>query len=289
MTGAWHGGRLTTDHERVVRRHLDAPRLVADMSWGLVDTVVLHVRDGNRQFVVKAAGPKNHHIGREITAHEHWTGPLVSAGLIGRMVAADRRANLLITTYLPGELVEGTAVEHDPETYRQAGEALRLLHRQHRTPDVDYEAQQQERSLRWLNGEHRIAPSIEARVREILASWQPSPRDVVPCHGDFQPRNWLMDEERLRVIDMGRFALRPAETDLARLTVRQWRERPTLATAFLAGYGDDPRQGTQWSIDLLREAVGTAVWAHQVGDERFEAEGHRLLAETLMRPDLDAR
>ncbi|MBS9376660.1 hypothetical protein GON09_005681 [Rhodococcus sp. B50] len=31
----------------------------------------------------------------------------------------------------------------------------------------------------------------------------------------------------------------------------------------------------------LREAIGTAVWAYQVGDEPFENEGHRMLADAL--------
>jgi hypothetical protein len=31
----------------------------------------------------------------------------------------------------------------------------------------------------------------------------------------------------------------------------------------------------------VREAIGTAVWAHLVGDVAFEAQGHRMLAEVL--------
>ena len=33
----------------------------------------------------------------------------------------------------------------------------------------------------------------------------------------------------------------------------------------------------------LREGIGTAVWAHEVGDEVFEAQGHQMLADTLAR------
>jgi hypothetical protein len=32
---------------------------------------------------------------------------------------------------------------------------------------------------------------------------------------------------------------------------------------------------------LLREAIGTAVWAYQVGDERFEQEGHQMIENVL--------
>ena len=36
-------------------------------------------------------------------------------------------------------------------------------------------------------------------------------------------------------------------------------------------------------VDVLREAVGTAVWAYQVGDEPFEKQGHRMLQDALRR------
>lgn len=34
-------------------------------------------------------------------------------------------------------------------------------------------------------------------------------------------------------------------------------------------------------IFTLREATGTAMWAHHVDDEPFECEGHRLIADAL--------
>lgn len=41
----------------------------------------------------------------------------------------------------------------------------------------------------------------------------------------------------------------------------------------------DPRVRERWHILQIREAIATAVWAYQVGDERFEAEGHRRIAD----------
>lgn len=87
----------------------------------------------------------------------------------------------------------------------------------------------------------------------------------------------------LRVIDFGRFEFRPAATDLCRLAVQQWARVPALEGAFLDAYGADPRAPELWRIDLLREAVGTAAWAHHVGDEQFEAQGHRMLDAALAR------
>lgn len=85
----------------------------------------------------------------------------------------------------------------------------------------------------------------------------------------------------VRAIAFGRFAYRPAMTDLARLAAQQWRGRPALERAFLDGYGPDPREPDLWRLNALREAIGAACWAYQVRDEPFERQGHRVLAEAL--------
>jgi hypothetical protein len=64
--------------------------------------------------------------------------------------------------------------------------------------------------------------------------------------------------------------------------VQQWQQDPDLEAAFLARYGEDPRHPNVWRMDLLREAVGTAVWAYRIGDEAFENQGHRMLQQALL-------
>lgn len=112
-------------------------------------------------------------------------------------------------------------------------------------------------------------------------SYRPGPVSTVPTHGDWHPRNWLLDGNAVRIIDFGRFEFRPPVSDFCRLDARTWRGRPELEKAFLRGYGSNPREEPLWSMTLLREAIGTAVWAYQVGDETFEAQGHRMLTESL--------
>lgn len=253
------------------------------MSWGLVDTKVLRVRDGDRDVVVKAAGQANHHIGREITAHESYTGPLVELARTGRLIAADRASNVLIMEYQAGELVEGTPNEFDPDVHKQAGSILRALHSQTRCMDDVYEQRATATAIAWLDREHRVEPHAEAEARRVLGAYRPGPVETVPTHGDWQPRNWLIEGTLVRAIDFGRFDFRPPATDLCRLAAQQWKYDASLETSFLDGYGGDPRDGYLWSIDLLREAIGTAVWAYQVGDFEFEAHGHRLLAEAVAR------
>ena len=277
----WHTGRLTDQQVRVVESWLSTPTLVEDLSWGLVDTVVLHVATGEADAIVKAGGSTNHHIGREITAHETYTGPLVAAGGGARLIGANRDANVLMTEYLPGRLVEGTPAELEPETYVRAGRLLRLFHGQTERSD-DFERTATARALAWLDSEHRIAPAAEREARRILTDYQPEPVSVVPTHGDWQPRNWLVHEGDVTVIDFGRFAFRPAASDLCRLAAQQWRTEPGLEAAFLLGYGSDPRDATLWRMLQLREAIGTAAWAYQVDATEFEAQGHRMLDEALL-------
>jgi thiamine kinase-like enzyme len=119
------------------------------------------------------------------------------------------------------------------------------------------------------------------RLRSLL---EPAPAgvvDLVPTHGDWQPRNWIIEDGILRAIDFGRFAFRPAASDFARLAAQEWRDSPACESAFFEGYGADPREPTSWRLLRAAEAVGTAAWAYHVGDELFEAQGHRMIAEVL--------
>ncbi len=261
---------------------LGSVRVVADLSWGQVDTVVLDVvTEGGREAIIKASGPDNHHLDRELDAHDGWTAPLEAEGLAARLVGGNRAQRIAILEYLPGRLAEGTADEHSADFHRAAGRALRILHSGAVRVDDEYAQRTIGRALRWLDGEHRIDPALAEIARTRLGSAPTGPRRVVPTHGDWQPRNWLTDGGTFRLIDFGRFAFRPAETDLCRLQVQQWRTHPALADAFLSGYGADPRASASWETDLLCEAVGTACWAFQVGDEPFEAQGHRMLHDAL--------
>jgi hypothetical protein len=251
------------------------------MSWNLVDTVVLDVATAYERVVIKAAGPQNHHIGREITAYQGFTDCLARTGHAAQLLHEDRHANLLVLRYLDGSLVEGSDAEFVCDTYRQAGRLARVFHDQAARTEPEWEAAAVAKSMAWLEKPHRIQPCIAARLRAILAQHRPQPVVVVPTHGDWQPRNWLSDEGRIKVIDFGRFAWRPAVTDFCRLAAQQWRRDRRLESAFITGYGGDPRTPEQWRMLALHEAIGTAVWAHQSGDERFENQGHRMIDDAL--------
>ncbi len=132
-----------------------------------------------------------------------------------------------------------------------------------------------------LDRPHRIAPGTEARLRAEVGAWPTPVVALVPTHGDWHPRNWLVHGRCLSVIDFGRTRLRPADTDLVRLAAQQFRTEPALEEAFLDRYGEDPREPAAWRRRRMYEAIATATWAHQVGDARFERQGHRMIADVL--------
>ena len=258
--------------------------VVDDHSWGLVGTTVLELRSRGRRYIVKGGGDGDHHLAREITAHRQWLGPWTSLGRAPSLVRADEDARLLLATYLPGELVEGTSHEHSADAYCQAGDLLARFHGQVAVlDDGEFESRQKFETLRWLSGPHRIAPDTAALLTGVVEDWPTPPSTVVPTHGDWQPRNWIVHDGSVGIIDFGRAALRPASTDFGRLAVQQFLAHPDLEQAFLQGYGTDPREPGSWARLQVREAVGTAAWAYKVGDEAFEQQGHRMIAEAVRR------
>ena len=208
-------------------------------------------------------------------------GTLAGSGRGAWLLHVDRDQNILATSYLPGTLVKDHAAAGDVDTYRQAGELPRRLSRS---------GAQTVGGLRISDGcpGDRLAGqrsphrrSHGQRLRDAIAGHDHEPAALVPTHGDWQPRNWLIHEGRVSVIDLGRADWRPALTDLARLARQEWQGRPDLEAAFLSGYGSDPREPAAWQRTLLREAIGTAVWAYQVGDQQFEAQGHQMISQAL--------
>jgi Phosphotransferase enzyme family len=274
-------GSLSARQRELLDQWLPGACIERNHSWGLVQTTVLEVTHAGARFIVKAGGDQDHHIAREIDAHRRWLHPWTSIGRAPALEHADVAAKLLVTRFQPGELVQGGRDAGNPDTYRQAGQLLALLHAQTAVTSDDYEQRANEKSLTWFDGPHRIAPHTVARLRAEIASWPEPAAVLVPTHGDWQPRNWLIHDGVVTIIDFGRMALRPALTDFGRLVVQEFRGRPGLEAAFLDGYGADPREPGAWHRSRVRDAIGTAAYAYQIGSGPFEAQGHRMIAEVL--------
>lgn len=270
--------RLSPVQRDLLARWLPDATVVADLSWGLVETTVLELLSDQGRLVVKAGGVSDGHIARELRAHREWLGPWVATGHAPELLHGDVASKILVTRYLRGVLVEGTAAQDDPDTYRQAGSLLAAFHDQLSVVDDEWHDRFRARVEQHLARPHRIDCEIVNRVQAEMADWPSGGARVVPTHGDWQPRNWLVDDDVVRVIDLGRADLRPPSEDFVRIARQDFARDPSLEAAFLEGYGGDPREPEEWRRALVGEAVGTAVWAFGVGDHAFENFGHQQLA-----------
>lgn len=285
---------LTEEQRTLLHEWLPGLTIIQDHSWGTIETTVLEATAPSPaatttttaaatspRYIIKAGGPSDHHMAREIHAYNNWASAWRPGVDAPKPLKSHKTAKLLVTEYLDGTLVQGHPAEQDPETYRQTGALLRRFHDQHREPHPNYELKENRKLLRLLEQPHRIPADHVTHLRDTVPKWPNQPATIVPTHGDWQPRNWLIHEGSIRVIDFGRAALRPNYTDLVRLQFQQFATVPGSEAAFLDGYGRDPREPESWYREQVRQAVATAVWAFGVGDEPFELAGRAHLTRLL--------
>jgi Ser/Thr protein kinase RdoA (MazF antagonist) len=251
------------------------------MSWGVQGILVLRVATPEGLAVVKASDV-NHHIQRELRAYRQMTASLGDRA--PRLLHADPRAGVVVTTWVPGRLVEGGPVEFSPQIFQQAGELLARF-QEPRQETRSYDPAALNKIDDFARRAEPLVPSdLLAAARRIAARHVASPRLLYATHGDYQPRNWIEDGGQLAVIDFGRSGYRPWVTDLVRLEYSYFSDHPDLRSAFLTGYGRDPAdEADSWRLDSLLQSLGTLVWAHDVGDGLFEADGRRMLEQVVER------
>lgn len=253
-------GNLTAHQRELLAEWLPDAELVHDHSWGLIGTTVLEMSHEGVRYIVKAGDGRDHHLARELRAHRLWVEPWVSQGRAPQLLRADDDAKLLLRQYVEGESAAGSTREYDPDIYHQAGMLLGHLHNQFSLENKEYEAEAKQKTLSWLDKPHRIAPDVVVRLRAEVESWPTVPVAVVPTHGDWQPRNWLVHEGIVSVIDFGRADLRPAVTDFTRLAPNSsaaTRSSRLLSLTGMAAIPVSPMHGaTPGSRRLLRPPYG---------------------------------
>lgn len=275
---------LTELQHFFVQHALGLYDIVTDHSWGITDTVVLHVKNDLGEYIVKAFGPDNHHFERELLAYQSASPTLANQDRASFLRAFDDESRVLIFDILPGEISENTPRHLCPELHAEAGRLLRMLHDVRAHEDSNACQKEHQRALSWLDGDHPLSSAAARECQRVLQAFEPELITAVPTHGDYQPRNWLLAPDGvLRIIDFGRFALRGRMEDFMFLEAKVWRKHRNLELAFMKGYGKDPRAGNEqgWFIARLRAAIGIAAWAHQVGLPDFSQLGVAWVNELL--------
>ncbi len=279
----------------VLERWFPDHRVVADHTWPGQTSVVLEVAtaDGDRVIAKASTGPAfDHHLDRELRAHR-MLGDQLGRGF-PQLLCADDDARVLVTRWLPGRLAEGSEWELDPAVHRAAGALLRRF--QGAAPATEAPGHGADTialgRLHLDQATSLISASLRVRAAERLDAAEPTPARLVPTHGDFQPRNWLVDPDRptpdgtpeVSLIDFGRFDQRPWYSDLVRLRHGAQVRRPELRAALHEGLQLDGTRldaDESWHLEQLVQSLSTVVWATHVGELDFAEHGRSMLERTL--------
>jgi hypothetical protein len=175
------------------------------------------VRDGDR-FGKTGVGPELLAAQQELWAHRHELGFAVAEPL-------GYEDGTLWLAAVPG-------VQPGPEHAERMGAALRTLHESGVRPAALREPPNHATEL------IRRVPELRDRVEELLAD-PPPPGEPRPIHGAPHPPQWLVDGDRLGLIDFDRLALGDPEVDVAAFMAAAAAEDDgePVAEAFARGYG----------------------------------------------------
>ncbi len=241
---------------------------------------VVRVRDARGQeFVVKQHGSRSKHD-REVHAYRYWTAALAPSA--PRLIAADSATMTIVITMLPGQPCSGVpkaAIHH------QAGALLRRFHDTEPARELPWlHCWLGDRIHYWTSQAKTLLPAEDALVVDshLTALRRIGVAYGVPCHLDFQPRNWLLDESgNLSLVDFEHARTNLPARDLVRLRFRVWPSRPDLQDAFFNGYGrrlTDAEDELVWHLGAL-DALAALVRGRQTGDRALTTSGAATLRQ----------
>lgn len=272
---------------------------------GNAATYAWHGRDGTAVLkVYRAIRP----FRQEVRAYREWLPSLVEvpkllavrerapyALLLERLqgaplAALGRDSAAAVHPHAAADSAVASGSEAEAEAHRRAGRWLRRLHS---VPfeDRDPLSLRDAYAARWrrlMAPEARCAAVAAdrlewawAQLREALPRIGSASR--VPCHHDFEPRNWLVDHAGrwVGVVDFEHARPDHPLSDVARLAAYLWPRRPDLERAFWHGYRREPNPDVQAVIDAfaVSEAVQRLCWALEHRDGELAAAAEWALSE----------
>ncbi|MET9697790.1 phosphotransferase [Streptomyces sp. NPDC006529] len=133
---------------------------------------------------------------------------------------------------------------------------------------------------RLTEDEWQLIRDHAARLRRV------GPVPVGHIHGDNQPRNWMVFEGVLALIDFERARPAACVQDFIILTATQWADHPDREKAFFRGYGRSLTDAERQALRCLTvlDAVNCLAWGPDNGDELVTARVRRTL-DRLMREE----
>jgi hypothetical protein len=241
-----------------------------------------------QEFVAKRHLNQQKHQ-REDHAYTQWVPALSERA--PRLIASEPRVPAIVMTAIPGEPADGGVTGSPPhpgseaDYHRQAGELLRRLHTTRAGPLTSEPPNPLSRRLEhWLPAAQLILTTddiaLVASCTACLADAKGVP--LVPCHLDYQPRNWVIDRTGvLRIVDFEHARLDVAIRDIVRLEYRHWLGRPDLREAFYEGYATPlhDRDRALLKACAALDAVTAIVRGQAGNDPLLTAHGYTTLRQ----------
>jgi Ser/Thr protein kinase RdoA (MazF antagonist) len=265
----------------IARRLVGPCDVVADRSWAdLGLSIVLEVMTADGTSLIVKSHNDVFRNQLEAAAYRNWVASI--ADRAPALVGEDEGSQVLVLTKLDGRAPSG---ELPPSVYADAGAVLRQFHGSgEELVDPGWAAQRLSNLDSWIE---RMPPGLVDPedvkwVREQAARLLDlPPPPLVPCHGDFQPRNWLVDRDgRVLVFDFEKARHDWWIHDIQRMWWKEWAGRPDLRDHFLAGYGRqlDETEVAGFRANSARGHLIQIIWATQHRDLTFADEGRTYLA-----------
>ena len=266
-------------------RELGAFEIVRFCGWDHAESNVWEVYANEKRYYLKQhKQPRK--FQQEVYAYQMWTPYL--RPFVPELVAVSKDPNALLLSSVPGVLAQEVELNEarEREVYRQAGTLLRRLHD---LPFGDTDALPLadallKRSEAWLK---RSRGLFDARTVDWVAGQLESAVETVrqrgwtrvPCHRDYTARNWLLNDDKLFVIDFEHARPDLWFLDIERSWSGVWQRRPDLETAFFSGYGRSLSNEERKALKKLsaHTALTTIVWANEHNDREFEQQGREVL------------
>ena len=228
-------------------------------------------------------------LAQERRAYERWAPHL--APLVPRLISVREDPPALGVSEIPGEPPASLPLTDEEEqvVHERAGALLARLHSLEEADDDELSVEDALRArAHALVDRARETRAADAtlvsatRLSSALDRLSPTRLVRVPCHRDFDPRNWLVERGPpivVRLIDFEHARLDLALADLTRLRGTVWPKRPDLEDAFYAGYGARPNPEEADLLDALTwlDAAGTLTWGLEHDDSVFVARGKEML------------
>lgn len=262
---------------------LGPTEVLADLSWPHGESVVLDLWSGGRRVVGKAYRQPAKFV-NERFVYERWVPAI--ADRAPALLGADPSSHVLLFSHLAGQ----PATSSTPELHRRAGALLARFHAAaDPVPMDDYLDAQRQRLADWVA---RARPwllddAVLDTVRRLQDATLGLPDPLgVPCHRDWQPRNWLVgDDGEPWAIDFEHARVAPWFEDVQRLWWQEWRDAPELADAFFAGYGRvlDEAERRWFDATSALWHLTTVVWADEHDDDSFADRARAALAAMAKR------